>query len=570
MSHPRIPLVVLAAGLSVTVGAPGRAAAHVDRATDASRVRGNISYVTSACPGERKEPDVEGAKIVLERDGQRAEDALEFGNFDVKLGGNGPITAYVELTSAFATIKPFGVSHPYRIPVNVHAGKNDVLIRHNGQGAAANVATEIDHGARFAHATLPAGATLPPVTVRLRYTSNFSFDETAIGPSHYDPGTIEIDNNPKHPDYQGEWERFTILHEYGHHVLHSLTDPGERRGGDHAFEGVYPDRPALAWSEGFADAFPALLAGKPQLKRQCHLVADLAAAPATPISEDPVESDRAQYNEIQAAGVIWHLAILGGKSRYDRTRQLLTAARAFKARAGHYPESMREVRDALVGSPLEPDTVAGHDAIDKIFADHHMGWGVAVLIEDGDGSSYGQFLHLRLTGPYGTCEDLRLRGLPNPPHPIQGKPGEMWDGGLVNGALDTTWKDDCLISSGPVYDTLPGGLENHGSLGLVFPYLDRQRHASGTFSLYGTFICDKDLASPPCEGSFTYDVTLIRGWFLNRVGDPGANAPMDAGDGHHYFADLLLELREGVATEILRFDAQGGCEIVPLHEDCSV
>jgi hypothetical protein len=558
-------LIALAA-----VTAPNRAVAHVDGATDATRVYGTIRYVTAACPGERKEPEVAGATILLERDGHRAQSPLEFGNFDVKLGGSGSITAYLELKSPFATIKAFGASLPYRIPVNLHDGENDVVIRHNGQGAAANVATEIDHGAHFAKATLPDGAALPPVTVQLRYTTNFSHDETAVGPSHYDPSrrTIEIDNDPKRPDYQGEWERITILHEYGHHVLDSLADAGNRQGGDHTFKGVYPERPALAWSEGFADAFPALVTGKPKLRRQCAVVADIAGTPARPSSADPVEIDRAQYNEIQAAGVIWHVANLGGRSRYDQTRQLLTAARAFKSRGGHYPESMREVRDALVGSPLEPDSVAGHDAINKLFADNHMGWGIALQIEDGEGTSFGQVLHLRLAGPYETCEDLRLRGLPNVEHPLQGKPGETWDGGLVPGGLDTTWKDDCLIDSGPAYDLAPGGLENHGSLGLVFPYLDRERHLRGEFHLDGTFYCDKYAASPPCVGAFTYDMTLIRGWFLNNLEDHLDDPP--GKDGHHLFLKLPLELREGVVTEILRFDAQGGCEIVPLHKDCSV
>jgi hypothetical protein len=31
-----------------------------------------------------------------------------------------------------------------------------------------------------------------------------------------------------------------------------------------------------------------------------------------------------------------------------------------------------------------------------------------------------------------------------------------------------------------------------------------------------------------------------------------------------------LELREGVETEILSFDAKGTCEIVPIHENCTV
>jgi hypothetical protein len=578
---------VLAASLVVSAGAPARAAARVDRAADASRVFGEISYVvTAACPGEEKELFVDGATIVLKRGGQRAESPLA-GHFDVRLGGSGPITAYVELKSPFATIKAFGASHPYRIPVNLHAGKNEVLIRHKGQDAAANVATVIDEGARFAKHTLPAGATLPPVTVLLRYTTDFSHDEKSVGQTAYFPArrTIEIDNDPKHPDYRYEWERFAILHEYGHHVLDSLADPGPRSGGEHTFTGVYPDRPALAWSEGFADAFAALVTG-PELKLQCRLIADLVSTPARPSSEDPVEIDQAQYNEIQAAGVVWHVVNLrdlrGGINSNDRTRKLLAAVRAFKDRpgAGHYPQSMREVRDALVGSPLEPDTVAGHDAIDKIFSDDHMGWGVAVLIEDNliestDPSSFGQYLHLRLIGPYGTCEDPR----PNqgPPRPVTGRPGATFDGGVVEGGVPATWKDDCFIASGPANDPNPGGLENHGHLDLWFPYLPDQRHATGEFKLYATFHCDPFLAQPRCGGSFTYHLYLYRGWFLNedKVVPPGdvfrtAFSATANREGHHLFEDLPLKIDDGKDTEILSFDAQGKCEIVPLHEDCSV
>ena len=45
------------------VTAPNRAVARVDGATDASRVYGTIRYVTAACPGERKEPEVAGATL---------------------------------------------------------------------------------------------------------------------------------------------------------------------------------------------------------------------------------------------------------------------------------------------------------------------------------------------------------------------------------------------------------------------------------------------------------------------------------------------------------------------------
>jgi hypothetical protein len=575
---------MLAAGLALLAGTPVRAHARVDAKPHASEVFGTIRYANEACPGEEKEPWVQGATIVLERHGYRKASPVEFGTFDVKLGGSGSIKAYVELKSQFATITPFGANHPYRIPVNLHAGENEVLIRQKGQSAAANVATVIDHGAFFAKETLPAGATLPAVTVLLRYTTDFSHDETSVGDTAYYPKrrTIEIDNDPKHPTYKYEWESFAILHEYGHHVLDSLADAGSLQGGQHTLVGVYPDRPALAWSEGFADAFSALVTGPPRLTFQCRLIADIEATPATPSSKDPVEIDRAQYNEIQAAGVIWHLVNIGGGSRDVRMRQLLTAARAFKGRAGagHYPESMREVRDALVGSPLEPDTLAGHDAIDKIFSDDHMGWGVAFLIDDvvidnegDDIGSFGQYLHLTLVGPYGTCEDPRRFGF-HLETPITGFPGLTWDGGFVQGGLDSTWKDDCFIASGPAYDDLPHGLENNGELELSFPFLPEQRHANGEFKLYATFHCDPFAAQPPCGGSFAYQITLFHGWFQDTQSPPAKvdKAFSETADivGHHSFVGVPLTLGDGEKTEILSFDSQGNCEIVPLHQDCSV
>jgi hypothetical protein len=563
---------------------PAGATAHVDRIADRTDIRGSIRYVGSySCNEKLPRPAVEGATIFVKRGRAHADKPLESGQFDVQLGGSGPITAYVELKSDFATIKPFGATNPYRIPVKLHPGANDVRIIRTDQGAAANVATEIDHAARFAHDVLPAGATLPPVTVLLRYTTNFSHDETSVGPTHYDPNgpTIEIDNDPENRTYPDEWEQSTILHEYGHHVLWSLANPGERAVATHEASEIYPNLPGLAWSEGFADAFPALVTGKPQITRDCKVLQDLAATPATPSSTDRVVIDQAQYNETQAAGVIWHLVTLHGQSRQSRaagTSALLTAARAFKARpgAGHYPQSMREVRDALVGSPLEPDTLAGHDAIEKVFADDHMGWGIAFDIEDTDNetTTFGQYLHLSLSSPYGTCEDPRS-GVPGPirfQEPLDGVPSVTWDGGVVHGPLGSTWRDDCLIASGPAQNQNPGGLENHGVLNLFFPYLDKQRHASAPFKLYGTFKCDELLADPKCTGAYTYFVTFFRGWVLNPDQGPPQvlNTTAAEIEGRTVFINVPLELREGVETEILSFDAKGTCEIVPIHQNCTV
>lgn len=488
-----------ALGAVALVVAPAAAPA----AEQGVRVSGHVVYRAPGCHGTTAVTGLHPlshAELVLRRAGGPAArvrlDAR--GRFATRLRGHGDARGRLRLDGPLLTVAGYGDTEPITIavgaPIDVDRGRARVTLRVDGAGG--------EHRAASVWAILARAAVLTeraaPKHVRLAKVV------AHVDPGHRPPGTGDVPGSSTAYDHgriyvdsvsrADEFEPWVLLHEYGHFVLEQVANPSLPASGAHDLELSYPDRPALAWSEGFAHAFAALVQGGPKLGTLCRRGVDLATRPATPRPRDGADS--VAYNEIANAGIAYRVAaLLGGGRAADGLGALLEALHAFARRRGHGPNDLRDLRDALILGGFER-TQGDHDAFSEVWDDQGvLGYGLGVRYTlTPDGGSCGGFSFeadgmdcdirrsIEVRGPGGFSCAASARDL-GPAHDERER--------RMEGGLPHAWQDDCLVSSDSVwvrFPYLPGGDHRRGRFQVTLrvgctshPYVTDDEHGPATF-----------------------------------------------------------------------------------------
>jgi hypothetical protein len=480
-----------------------------------------------------------GARIVLSTRGATAVDVLDAnGRFRVKLpAGSAPVEAAVELVGDDLSVRPDALgSRPYELPVGeLEEGEpyatNPIELRRNAAGAA-NIWSVLSDGIRAASAASPRP--LQPVRALWRYRADLRTWIPGPGISRFDPGTsrshptIHV-GGPDEISNRDEYEPGILLHELGHYVHSVIGNAGPGSGGKHDLTSVHRDNPALAWSEGFADAFAAVLLNDPIVKLNCQAEANLAATPATPL---PDKRRFAQYNETALAGAIWQVVGQYGGPRAG-LKKLLRALHAYR-RDGKPPRDARDAFDALLEQNLN---WRNWGILSGAFASQWIKWDTSVGVGGGPPDSRGRyFFHYAIKGPY-SCESV----------PNTGQPNNGVDGGLPF-ALD----DNCL-----------GGLDTPDSgAQIIFPYLAGTRHRNGEYTVSVTYRCVSEPENPCSGAPAKANIYVFR---HEGIGPP--QGPLSAGTIR---LQAKLTIPRDATREIVRFDALGACTLLVTGADCGV
>jgi hypothetical protein len=499
-----------AAPLPVSCGAVSSAACPT--------LSGRVLYESRGCYfGPTSEAPLPDAKLVLtSADGSTQEVRLgRDGTYNgVQVSGALPVKAAVILDDSQIAVSPDAPgAGPYEVQLGDAARLDPstgrvvsigtLVARGDGPAGAASIFAILDKGAHVAAAASPV--VLPKLTARWRFGKRLdraSWLGDRPPPSAYDPnGSNQIyisgalTGAQPHRD---EFEANVLLHEYAHHVMKYVADPGPTGGEMHTLTSVYPNDPALPWSEGFSDAFSAIASDDPRLTQGCKAILDLSTSPASASDQTtsgmqpqpsaakflPVSSGiwlagdpRSQYNETVDAGVVWQAVIaLGGSNVFlipgvvpeavlqTGLTRFLGALDAYHKRFGG-PSDMRQVRDALIGGGAE-QSQADHDLISAAFADEGVvgfGAGVqarfsgssdAVCVADWDPSNPGA----------GGCEESSVISISGPGYSctLSTPPGQggfmhkYTDGTLVGqGDIPYAWQDDCYASTEEIWLRLP-------------------------------------------------------------------------------------------------------------------
>lgn len=571
---PRTALLFEAAFLvlGVLAAPPALAAGHRGPAT----VSGSVFYERRGCfaaPSRDYEP-IPGARLVVDAPGGRSVSTTlsEEGKFKLEVPGAaghaGPLGAEVVFAGDGLKVKPDPAvarvgDSPYSVHLALHGGANGkVILVHEGEAGVANVWSYLREAVIYAKRRSPTA--IRPVTALLKYGKDFSAKNKDVGISHYEPGkdVIRIQDDPDSADDHDDWEPFTIVHEYGHHLLLTLAKLSTRSGGNHSAGGVYPNRPGLAYSEGFAHAFAAAVLGKTDLGYECgsfvHLGEDTGPQPQT--------RRYAQYNETAAAWVLLRVV------RRFGLKAFLSAMIDFKPTAGHYPGTMREVRDALA---LGAEKTPADDHFDnETFFDGRMAWGFAAKATDAPGDDKTAVFAAKtavevwVEGPYGSCR--APQGDPETPL----ADGATWEGGVAPGALDFTYQDDCLASW------------YNGFAELEFPILPGQRQESDTLKVMARWYCEPGEDPGPDHyddpGDLPYDASYwacpatrivhLRFSMGDGVTGGGSGGPATP-DPAQVFPGLWFHEADvqisATGTPIALIAADGGCGVIG-GLDCGV
>jgi hypothetical protein len=490
-------------------------------------VSGTVTYAKRACfrAGGAGPAALAGAQVVVTpakgRPGVGVLDAA--GHFRVRVRGTGPLMGYVELEGRYLSVRPdLRGSVPYKLDMGrLVAGRsfrtNRVYFDSLGDAGAASIWTILNFGARAARGI--SSKKLNPIRVLWRYKADLRTwirdqDGSAyIYQRRLDDPTITVGGFASGAK-RDEYESSVLLHEYGHHVLDSVADPGpESTDPKHSFTSIHRDRPAVAWSEGFAHAFAAIVRADSRIMLGCQQVADLGVAPATPAPKDP---RFAQYNEVAVGGAVWQLA------KYFGGLKPIVQALATYRRDGHPPRDFRDARDSLIAGGLEKTGPQFFD-VDQILRQRGIAWDISVALEDFK-SVIPPWTDASVDSPYGTCETSYGNG-----------------GASVRGDLPfDIGADNCFIHVGV-------GV----TVTFFFPYLNDGRHRSREFVVRATNNCH-DGDGYPCSPATTYDVIVRR----------HIDKPLEF--------KTTLTLAVGASAEVVRFDALGGCTLVLTGEDCGV
>ena len=207
-------------------------------------------------------------------------------------------------------------------------------------------------------------------------------------------------------------------------------------------------------------------------------------------------------------------------------------------RGGQPARDLRDVRDLLIEEKVEK-TYAQWGADDGIFWKQGVSWDIANSLSSvrrpkGERS----FTDMEIKGPYG-CKTTR-----NPPD------------GDVNGGLPfNTSHDDC-----------DAGISTSGTgvgATMSFPDPAGGRHRSGDFSVgTASWDCEDSPGPPPYLWDRSPLKFNLRVW---RHQNAWAN-----GGGIRLIFLKTVTLPIKTSVEILRYDALGGCTIVPTKTDCGV
>lgn len=546
--------------------------AFVAPLTDPSGARGaerkikiNAQYEAPSCPSSKESMQpLPRAKLLIKFGARTLRKQLnDQGVANLELKGRAKeLKAKVVLDGKFLAVTPYGKEAPYSYVDDLKLTDKETYglkIKEPEKVGAASAWSILSAGAKVAETSAPAGVDLGKVTAR--YDSGrgptAGLPDVPGTETAYDADSAEIliDSRTR----ADEFEPWVLNHEYGHHVLEKVANPGPNAAGSHDLEHSYPYQPALPWSEGFAHAFAAIVAKNPVLGTLCRTGVNISTKPATPASQDgPYDN---QYHEISVAGVLWGLAThLGSGNQQAGLKPLLQTLHTFSGKYGG-PKSLREARDALIEGGLENGSAAEHVAIEQRFLDQQVYWRImvnAALIDSREaGRDTDYELHLDLDGPgaYGSCESTIDDG--GPEFPLTGMlPTELdtWIGSIgAEGGLSYISRDDCLMFGADgkqPYDGVDGV-----QFWLHLPYLPQEAHHSGTFSLGATWLCsDAQVEDPGPEDICTGDR-------LHQIG-------FAVGPRQGVLRNVSLQ--RGARVELLRFDATGKeCTFVPTGEDCS-
>jgi hypothetical protein len=605
-------------GLS-TAGAGARATGGHKRASGrGTRVSGQVYYDQRNCLGanEHRAVPLVGAAVVLDRPGQ-AVPVITYldghGRYSAKLHGSGrpSVDVILEDRNRLVSVIPQGDhDNSFRVPLSQKAGRNPRLVLTGQDAAAGNVFTVAMKAANYVR-----GQRIHvPLAI---FEIHNLLDKNDISGAYYDPGrhTVHLNNWRDDPRVDNAWEPFTIVHEYGHHVMFTTARPPTNPGSAdaHFADRVYPRVPGLAYSEGFAHALAALVLGKPDLGYDCKSFMHIGTVPATPLAQ---VTSQAQFNETAAGAVLWRL-----EKRYG-LHNVVLALTEYKARAGHYPDDMREAREAVVN--LEHGSPAEHLAIDQIFGQQNLRWGMLVTIthegandETKNGTDMFYEVQLTLHGPYGDCQVNARPGQfgadpgGDPRNPLTpARPaltayqGHQWAwDSSAEGNLGYTWQDECLLNTAdgmidPQFGSFTQGAGSPyagGSVGgppsaqVLFPYLSGMAQHRQDFTLSARWLCVAPAVSdasaesgepgPPDEeachpGAFVleYFNGLVKGLddhvIANNYGPPGPDNTLHLANATNA---VKVELVDNVDTPVMRWSANGTCTLlIDSGADCGI
>lgn len=533
-------IVVLVAGVAAATVAIAPSAAVARPTKKPPPVKGKVLFQAPACPsGKLTYRPLRGAKVVVRRGKQRARAvANRHGRFSARVAGRGKPRVEVILASRGASVRPSGGKRPYRFVatprrgvIRLRAGVpvSTDLREPGSQAGAASAFDVINDGAAFARRSLPRNTKLPAVIVR--YPGYGQPDGFGTRSAHAG-NEIFVDNVSVGDD---AFEPWILLHEYGHHVLRSVADPGPDASGDHDPTSVHPEKPSLAWSEGFAQAFAAIARNNPVLGTKCRTGINLASAPAEP---RPVDPRLAQHNEIAVAGAVWGVAAELGDGSAPRGFAGVMRALASVTRSGNPARDVRDFRDFLAVAGLD----AGRsDTFTDIFAEQGIAWGFGVSVIGDPDVANPNAPSVVLTGPYGNCAD----------------------DATTPGGLPDTEADDCRSSDGSA--TVADGYYTFGSsVGVDFPFLAGLAHRSGPHVVSAQIVCRPiDVDDPPCPGE-------ARATLVIHNGDHPITTN-DAFYGQRTFEAMQVPVPvNATPAPLVEFDGAGGCRVIPTGADCGV
>ena len=277
----------------------------------------------------------------------------------------------------------------------------------------------------------------------------------------------------------------------------------------------YPDKPDLAWTEGFSDAFAAAVSDNHGiLLWSCAPHENLSQSPVRPSLATEVDQRYAQYNEARVGAAAYQLLDYLGENAVGLAR-LLDALTQYK-RDGHSVWTARDLRDMAV-QEIEK-TAADHAAIDAIFAGQEIAWGqefaFGVPIEDdGMRAAFGE-LALSVIGPGGF--DCHVNSDQNHPKLTTLDDGHQVVSGIksADGGLTFSANDDCYMISGD--GKLNQGDEPHtfgiDDVEIPFPYLAGLVHWQGLYFVRAKFVCafdPKDGAPHHCPNTLKVRVSAV-------------------------------------------------------------
>ncbi len=270
--HPRTVGAVLGVVLAAVAAQPAGAA---------SGVRVDATYRWQPCSSAdarlARPKAITAGTLVLQRGRRTRRVSLLDGASRparVSLPGRGRIRAMLELQTPRVR-----VTDPARrlitIPLQaqpVRRGRVSFSVRGEDRAANVNALIALQRGARLAAVAAPRQLTR--VTARIIDAEGVAFFDS--------PTTIDVLNGAGR-GVDSRWEPTELIHEYGHFVLHAFGAEGPD-GGDHFTGTSYPERPTLAWTEGFSNAFAALVLdeGRGATTVDCRPFQNLAVQPAAP------------------------------------------------------------------------------------------------------------------------------------------------------------------------------------------------------------------------------------------------------------------------------------------------